>query len=155
MRNNVVKWFIYLKMVCKDLLGSLGLISWSRKEENIIKGDEEVGNKENFEQNKEDYSQGMHERMITQCMVMVWEGKIYWEDIGLNGKELNVILWTMLGFSLQKVVWLYTTHKKQFLMINLGRTMLGFASCIVIWLYQQWWPFGNGHWFKQFLMGTP
>jgi hypothetical protein len=36
----------------------------------------------------------------------------------------------MVGFSLQKVGWLHVTHRKQFLMIGLGRTMLGFASCI-------------------------
>jgi hypothetical protein len=29
----------------------------------------------------------------------------------LNGKELNVILWTMMRFSLQKVMWLYATHR--------------------------------------------
>jgi hypothetical protein len=57
--------------------------------------------------------------------------------LDLNGKELNVILWTMMKSSLQKVVWLYVTHRKQFLMIGLGRTMLDFASCIVPQLCQQ------------------
>jgi hypothetical protein len=37
-------------------VGSLGLIPWSKKEENIMEGNEEVGSKENFEQNKEDYN---------------------------------------------------------------------------------------------------
>jgi hypothetical protein len=47
-------------------------------------------------------------------MDMVCEGEIqiYWEDVGLSGEKLNVILWTMLGFSLQKVVWLHVTHRK-------------------------------------------
>jgi hypothetical protein len=54
------------------------------------------------------------------------------EDVNLNGEELNVVLWTMAGCSLQKVGWLYATHTKQFLMIDLGRTMLDFPSCIVI-----------------------
>jgi hypothetical protein len=67
-------------------------------------------------------------------MAMVWEGKfqIYYEDVGLSGKELNVILWTMLGFSMQKLMWLHAIDMKQFLMISLGRTMLSFASCIVL-----------------------
>ncbi len=33
-------------------------MSKERSEENIVKGDEEVGGEENFEQNKEDYNQG-------------------------------------------------------------------------------------------------
>jgi len=37
-------------------VGNLGLILWSKKEKNIMEGDEEVGSKEKFEQNKEDYS---------------------------------------------------------------------------------------------------
>ncbi len=59
-----------------------------------------------------------------------------WEDVNLNGDKLNVVLWTMVGCSLQKVGWLYATHMKQFLMINLGKTMLGFPSCIVIQMCQ-------------------
>jgi hypothetical protein len=62
---------------------------------------------------------------------------MYWENVDLSGEELNMILWMMLGFSLQKVVWLHVTHRKQFLMIGLGRTILGFASCIVLQLCQQ------------------
>jgi hypothetical protein len=55
-------------------------------------------------------------------------------SIRLGREELNVILWTMLGFSLQKIMWLHATHRKQFLMIGLRKTTLGFASCIVLWL---------------------
>jgi hypothetical protein len=34
------------------------------------------------------------------------------EDTGLSGKELNAILETTMGSSLQKVGWLHVIHKK-------------------------------------------
>jgi hypothetical protein len=101
-------------------------------EENIVEGDEEVGSKENFEWNKEDYNHG-NARMNDDAMHGHGVRGINPNILGrldMNGEELNVILWMLLGFFLQKVVWLYSTHKNQFLMIKLGRTY--WASHLVL-----------------------
>jgi hypothetical protein len=53
-------------------VGSLGLIPWSKKEENIMEGDEEVGSKEILNKIRRTIAKGMHAWMMTQCMAMVW-----------------------------------------------------------------------------------